>query len=78
MKILISEDEITLLSILKDEFADEGFDVLTSKNGKEAIEILKSEKGKEINLLILDLLMPIMDGFAVLEEMGRNGKGCKA
>lgn len=42
----------------------------TAKNGKEALDILSVEKG--IDLMLLDLVMPVMDGFSVLERMNKS------
>lgn len=70
-KLLIAEDEEVLLNVLKDRFQSEGWEVITSVNGEEAIEILKKVR---FDLLLLDLLMPIKDGFAVLEEIKDNPK----
>jgi len=72
MNILIAEDEKTLASVLKEEFELEGFSVIPVSNGKEAMDILNS-KPNDINLIILDLLMPVRDGFQVLEEI-KNDK----
>lgn len=71
MKILIAEDEKVLAQVLKEEFEAEGITVLTAENGKAALEIMKSKKDRP-NVVLLDLLMPVMDGFAVLEEVSNN------
>ncbi|MFW6134070.1 MAG: response regulator transcription factor [Elusimicrobiota bacterium] len=68
-KILVVDDEKNILSMLKIIFETEDFDVLTSENGKEALEIVEKE-GPE--LVLLDLMMPVMDGFEVLTEMKNN------
>lgn len=64
-KILIVEDEEGLRLFYKEELEAEGYDVLTARNGKEAIQQL--EKGKP-DLIILDIVMPVMNG---LEALGR-------
>ncbi len=68
MHILIAEDERIFLKILKEEFEEIGVKVTTTSNGLEALKELKA-KPKEINLVLLDLMMPVVDGFQVLEEM---------
>jgi len=69
--ILIAEDEKLLAKVLKEEFEDAGFDVISAFNGLDALKELRS-KSNEIDLVILDLLMPVVDGFQVLEEMRKD------
>lgn len=69
--ILIAEDEKLLAKVLKEEFEDAGFDVVSAFNGLDALKELKA-KSKDIDLVILDLLMPVIDGFQVLEEMRKD------
>ena len=64
-KILVVEDEEGLRLFYEEELKAEGYEVLTARNGKEAIEQL--EKGKP-DLIILDIVMPVMDG---MEALGR-------
>lgn len=68
MHILIAEDEKIFLKILKEEFEEIGFKVTPTSNGSEALKELKA-KSREINLVLLDLMMPVIDGFQVLEEI---------
>ncbi len=64
-KILVAEDEEGLRLLYKEELESEGYEVLTARNGKEAIQQL--ETGKP-DLVILDIVMPVMDG---METLGR-------
>jgi CheY-like chemotaxis protein len=64
-KILVVEDEESLRLLYEEELKAEGYEVLTAGNGREAIERL--EKGKP-DLIILDIVMPVMDG---MEALGR-------
>jgi CheY-like chemotaxis protein len=59
--ILIIEDEEEILYTLKDFLELEGYQVLTALNGFEAIQLL--EKSKMPNLILLDMKMPIMNGW---------------
>lgn len=71
-KILVVEDEESLRLLYQEELEAEGYQVITARNGKEAIQEL--EKGKP-DLIILDIVMPVMDG---METLGRIvGKGRK-
>ena len=64
-KILIVEDEESLRLLYEEELKSEGYEVLTAGNGREAIQQL--ETGKP-DLIILDIVMPVMDG---MEALGR-------
>jgi CheY-like chemotaxis protein len=64
-KILVVEDEEGLRLLYQEELEAEGYDVITARNGKEAIQRL--EEGKP-DLIILDIVMPVMDG---MEALGR-------
>jgi CheY-like chemotaxis protein len=64
-KILVVEDEEGLRLFYEEELQAEGYEVLTARNGREAIE--KLEQGKP-DLVVLDIVMPVMDG---MEALGR-------
>jgi len=69
-KILLVEDEESLRLLYKEELESDGYEVLTAPNGKEALRQL--EKGKP-DLIILDIVMPVMNGMEALEQiMGRE------
>ena len=67
--ILIAEDEEAYSRVLKYKLEDEGFTVSTAINGAEA---LKGAQNKKPDLLLLDLIMPVMDGFEVLEKWSKD------
>ena len=66
-KVLIVEDEEINQQILS-FILDKEYDVLLANNGQEALDIL-GEHHKEISLVLLDLVMPVMDGFEVLRRI---------
>jgi DNA-binding response OmpR family regulator len=71
-KVLIVEDEPTLMSVLSDRLLREGFEVSLAKNGQEGLEKIGSDKP---DLVLLDLLMPVMDGITVLNKLkDKDGK----
>ena len=70
--ILIAEDEKPMLKALVDKFTHEGFNVIESKNGEEA---LKSALQKHPNIILLDLVMPKMDGLVVLKKLREDEYG---
>lgn len=66
-KVLIVDDALINRDILK-EILKDTYDILEAEDGKTALEILDAENN-EISAILLDLLMPVMDGFQVLEEL---------
>lgn len=67
-KVLIVEDEVINQQILSFILQKE-YDILLADNGQNALDILR-EHYKEISLVLLDLVMPVMDGFEVLKRVG--------
>lgn len=65
-KILLVDDEVDILEFISYNLEREGYKVYTAQNGKEAIKV--AEK-KQPDLIILDVMMPEMDGIAACEEM---------
>ena len=61
-KILITEDSPTILTLIKDVLEKEGYSVITAVDGQEALEKCKKEKP---DLIILDLMLPKIDGYKV-------------
>ncbi len=68
--VLIVEDEKPLARALELKVKHYGFLAKTAFNGKEALDILAKEK---FDLILLDLIMPVMDGFELLEKMKERG-----
>lgn len=66
-KVLIVDDALINRDILKEILKDTYY-ILEAEDGKTALEILDAENN-EISAILLDLLMPVMDGFQVLEEL---------
>ena len=65
-KILIAEDEKPMAKALELKLKKEGYNPKVVYNGAEALKSLESEK---FSLLLMDLMMPVMDGFALLTEL---------
>ncbi len=66
IKILLADDEPDILEFMEYNLKKEGFQVLLAKNGKEAVDIAKKERPQ---LVILDIMMPIMDGIEACRHM---------
>lgn len=65
-RILVIDDEIHILELLSYNLKKEGYDVITAETGEEGLEYLHKEK---TDLLILDLMLPGMNGMEVLNQM---------
>jgi DNA-binding NtrC family response regulator len=68
-RILVVDDDVTIRKILRDRFRALGHSVDVAADGEEALGFLEKQGA---DLLLLDLQMPTMDGFAVLQELGKR------
>ena len=71
-KILIVEDEGSLRSVLRDKFVLEGFSILEAKDGEEGLKIALQEHP---DLILLDLLMPKMNGIEMAKKLRQDDWG---
>jgi DNA-binding response OmpR family regulator len=71
-KILIVEDEKPLSHALELKLAHEGFTVTVASNGRECLELIESQS---FDVVLLDLIMPEVDGFQVLEQIQKKPNG---
>ena len=69
IKILIADDEPSILEIMTRKISSAGFDVVSAHNGKEAWEKIVKEHP---DVIVTDLIMPEMDGFALLNQLRRE------
>ena len=67
--ILIIEDESSLLNILSDEFTEEGFSVLGAQDGAQGLSLALR---KQPDIILLDILMPVMDGITMLQWLRKE------
>lgn len=67
LKILVVDDESRMRKLVKDFLVKEGFAVLEASNGEEAVDVFMSTKN--IALIILDVMMPKLDGYGVAQEI---------
>lgn len=68
-KILVVEDESTLLDTLTFNLRDEGYKVLTAEDGEQALEITRDKKP---DLIVLDIMLPKLDGLSVCRIIRRD------
>ncbi len=67
--VLLVEDDVFLANIYTTKFEMEGFKISHSDNGQKGLEDAKKKKP---DIILLDILLPKMDGFAVLEEIQKD------
>lgn len=68
--VLLIEDDEEIRSALEDALAAEGFQVIATKNGAEGLEALESTEG--ISLVLLDLMMPVMNGYEFIGHVRKR------
>ncbi|HEX2766486.1 MAG TPA: response regulator [Candidatus Limnocylindria bacterium] len=69
-RVLVVEDDAVLRETLEEVLRDEGHEVRTAAHGQEALDLMDEWHPE---LIILDLMMPVMDGFAFRDEQLRKG-----
>ena len=72
LKILVVDDESRMRKLIRDFLTKSGYEVLEAENGEEAVDIFLEEK--DIALIILDVMMPKMDGWETCREIRKNSK----
>jgi CheY-like chemotaxis protein len=69
MKILIIEDDTFFQKFYSTKLLEQGFEVVIASNGQQGLEKLQTFTP---DIILLDIIMPVMDGFEVLEELSKN------
>ena len=72
LKILVVDDEARMRKLVRDFLTIKGFRVVEAENGEQAVDIFFAQK--DIALIILDVMMPKMDGWEVCREIRKNSK----
>jgi len=75
-QLLIVDDDDLILELYATRFLKEGFDVVTSQKGKDALSKLR--EGFDPDIMMVDIRMPEMDGLAFLEQTQKEGLATKA
>lgn len=71
--VLVVDDEARMRKLIKDFLSQKDYKVLEAVDGEEAIKVYE-EKQKEINLILLDVMMPKLDGWSVLRQIRQFSK----
>ena len=69
-RVLLVDDDIDILKALRAVLEDEGYEVLDAADANEALPLLRSNPPPDV--ILLDLMMPQMDGWALLQHMREN------
>src|SRR3954469_17830456 len=72
-QVLVVEDETHLAEGLRFNLEAEGYEVQVAETGEEALEIFQRSPSS-FDVLVLDVMLPGKDGFAVMSELRRNGQ----
>ena len=67
LKVLVVDDERRMRKLVRDFLVKDGYSVVEAADGEEAVDIFMSDK--DISLIILDVMMPKLDGYGVAEEV---------
>ncbi len=71
--VLIVDDEARMRKLIKDFLAQKGFGILEAADGEEALKVFEENQNK-INLILLDVMMPKLDGWSVLRQIRQTSK----
>lgn len=73
ISILVVDDESRMRKLIKDFLVQKGYKILEAADGEEALEVFE-KKQNEIKLILLDVMMPKLDGWSVLRQIRQNSK----
>ena len=71
MRVLSADDEVELLELLRFSFSADGYEVVTANDGRKALDLARSGG---YDLIVLDVMMPQMDGYHVANELTQDPK----
>ncbi len=70
--VLIVDDDTGIRDLLEGLLEEEGYDVATARNGREALEALRARADLGPHVILLDLMMPILDGYGVMAMLAAD------
>ncbi|MCR4907532.1 MAG: response regulator transcription factor [Lachnospiraceae bacterium] len=74
LKILIADDESRMRRLVSDFLSKKGYECVEAADGQAAVDYFFSDEGKDTALIILDVMMPRMDGWQVVKEIRQYSK----
>ena len=73
LTVLVVDDEARMRKLIKDFLAQKDFNILEAEDGEKALKVYNENKSK-INLILLDVMMPKLDGWSVLRQIRQENK----
>jgi DNA-binding response OmpR family regulator len=73
-KVLVVDDDPGMIEFARDALTAEGFEVISANNGEQGLRLLKQEP---VDLVIMDILMPVKDGLETMMELRKGQKAPK-
>lgn len=70
--VLVVDDDAGIRDLLGGLLAEEGYNVAAARNGREALDLLRKRADLGPHVILLDLMMPVLDGYAVMEALAAN------
>ena len=71
--VLVVDDEARMRKLIKDFLVQKGYSILEAEDGEKALEVFEENKNK-IGIILLDVMMPKLDGWSVLRQIRQNSK----
>jgi CheY-like chemotaxis protein len=72
MQVLVVDDDDEIRTLVSELLADEGYGVREAAHGREALSLLEGDEAELPSVILLDLMMPVMDGREVLERLAAS------
>jgi len=72
--VLVVDDDSSIRDLLEGLLEEEGYSVTTARNGREALDVLAQRTDLGPHVILLDLMMPTLDGYAVMQELAANAR----
>lgn len=73
LTVLVVDDEVRMRKLIKDFLVKNNYNILEAEDGEKALSVYKENKSK-INLILLDVMMPKLDGWSVLRQIRQENK----
>jgi len=72
--VLVVDDDKGIRDLLEGLLQEEGYNVAAARNGREALELLRKRADLGPHVILLDLMMPVLDGYAVMETLAADAR----
>jgi CheY-like chemotaxis protein len=70
--VLVVDDDTGIRDLLEGLLEEEGYNVAAARNGREALELLRQRTELGPHVILLDLMMPVLDGYGVMETLAAD------